>query len=621
MKGLFKNEVIKVFKQTGFKVLMCIILALTILIPVGSFVINKLSSYSSSGRAENSYELYNEWADELENNESTESKISVQYYRAEADAVKFFIDNDIENSWKYQYMYSSYREAFLTERCVRLIADGKYTARQILNSEFDVYLYDALSTYVSGDDDNGNIAVLPSIEDYEYYEYYESSVDNYDDGFNVEDQIDKIDWKKCADYYSDSLAKTRDYILSATSKMIFSSYLESGRETVAECTIALEAARQEAKAAKAKYDGNSENDDARYAYESAEYKVKLAEAELAKANDILWGYQFLYDKECDFDDWQYKAVVNLYMRAVRDRYSEVLRSEYLYEKDKNNIGYDSYEEYKDSVMMIPETGEEAAVILRYSLENDIPVSQALDRSAKSTWKNHISTILGLITTFAIILSGMIVASEHTNGTIRLLLIRPKKRWKILLSKVLCVLFYTMALTLASVIILFFMSMIFNGVSDIFVPDVVFTGEHIIELTPILPVLGICGLMLLTAFLLSSIALFFSVITKRSVLSIALPLIITSVISTVQMMCIMLVNYVGFIKYTILPYADLEVFTSNALDYYASSMSFSISSVLSSTIYPAMSGFSAPYGIFMTVLHIAVIVGFTFFAFNKQQMKN
>jgi len=42
--------------------------------------------------------------------------------------------------------------------------------------------------------------------------------------------------------------------------------------------------------------------------------------------------------------------------------------------------------------------------------------------------------IAFVTMFTVIVAAGIVASEHSNGTIKLLLIRPVKRWKILLSK-------------------------------------------------------------------------------------------------------------------------------------------------------------------------------------------
>lgn len=57
-------------------------------------------------------------------------------------------------------------------------------------------------------------------------------------------------------------------------------------------------------------------------------------------------------------------------------------------------------------------------------------------TAEHVWNFVIANAdtLSFITMFTVIIAAGIVAGEHTQGTIKLLLIRPVKRWKILLSK-------------------------------------------------------------------------------------------------------------------------------------------------------------------------------------------
>lgn len=71
----------------------------------------------------------------------------------------------------------------------------------------------------------------------------------------------------------------------------------------------------------------------------------------------------------------------------------------------------------------------------YAIENDISPYE------KTTWKymKEMAPISSLIGLFVIVVASDIVSSEFSRGTIKMLLIRPYSRWKILLSKFLATL--------------------------------------------------------------------------------------------------------------------------------------------------------------------------------------
>lgn len=71
----------------------------------------------------------------------------------------------------------------------------------------------------------------------------------------------------------------------------------------------------------------------------------------------------------------------------------------------------------------------------YAIENDISPNE------KTTWKfmKEMAPLSSLIGLFVIVVASDIVSSEFSKGTIKMLLIRPYSRWKILLSKFLATL--------------------------------------------------------------------------------------------------------------------------------------------------------------------------------------
>jgi ABC-type transport system involved in multi-copper enzyme maturation, permease component len=125
----------------------------------------------------------------------------------------------------------------------------------------------------------------------------------------------------------------------------------------------------------------------------------------------------------------------------------------------------SREYYKDQI-----------AIIDYHLEHDI-------RTTKGTLWDGINESAGLgivITIFTIIIAGDIVAAEFATGTIKLLLIRPASRLKILVSKYISMLLFSMALLL----ILFIVSVAVNGIlagfHDIDLPLISITDGQVVE---------------------------------------------------------------------------------------------------------------------------------------------
>jgi ABC-2 type transport system permease protein len=86
-------------------------------------------------------------------------------------------------------------------------------------------------------------------------------------------------------------------------------------------------------------------------------------------------------------------------------------------------------------------------IANYYLENDInPASSNAVTFTREFVKNAVSLFIPLI---IMVIAADIVSSEHTTGTIKLLLTRPVRRWKILLSKLITLVLFTALIVLST----------------------------------------------------------------------------------------------------------------------------------------------------------------------------
>lgn len=100
--------------------------------------------------------------------------------------------------------------------------------------------------------------------------------------------------------------------------------------------------------------------------------------------------------------------------------------------------------------------EENVLKARYALEHDI------DTTRNTLWSTVLNSadLISLLAIFTIAIAADIVAGEFSGGTIKLLLIRPVKRWKILLSKYMATLLYA----LFGLAVLFVSALLIGGVA-------------------------------------------------------------------------------------------------------------------------------------------------------------
>lgn len=110
-------------------------------------------------------------------------------------------------------------------------------------------------------------------------------------------------------------------------------------------------------------------------------------------------------------------------------------------------------------------------IANYYLEKDVnPSSPNAVTFTREFVKNAVGLFIPLI---IMVISADIVSSEHSTGTIKLLLTRPVRRWKILLSKLITVVLFTSLTVLSTGLICYLISGVVFGYNGWNLP--IFTG--------------------------------------------------------------------------------------------------------------------------------------------------
>ncbi|MGM0889722.1 MAG: ABC transporter permease [Bacillota bacterium] len=216
----------------------------------------------------------------------------------------------------------------------------------------------------------------------------------------------------------------------------------------------------------------------------------------------------------------------------------------------------------------------------------------------SEWTVYLTSF---VTLFVVIVCSSLVSSEFSDGTIKQLLIKPYKRWKILLSKYITSLLFA-ALLLASLLIFsYLIGIIFFGngsysdkimdpASFEFSPVVV--GEYFVDMI----VYWIPGFLVIT-----TIAFMLSTLFKNQALAVGISIFILFASSTLNMVIQSFIGKYEWLKFVLFPHLDLRSYISGTIDMFD----------------------GATLGFSMGVLGIyyLIFLALTFFFFQKKDITN
>lgn len=166
--------------------------------------------------------------------------------------------------------------------------------------------------------------------------------------------------------------------------------------------------------------------------------------------------------------------------------------------------------------------ESRIAVAEYQLEHDIPPS------SKTLWGGVLeaSGMISIVTIFTVIIAGEIVAGEFTWGTIKLLLIRPASRSKILLSKYITTLMFSLLLLVILFIAAFVVNGFLYGFDNIGLPYVhVDSTGAATESNMLTHVIGTFGLQCVELIMTVTLAFMISTVFRSSSLSIGISMFV------------------------------------------------------------------------------------------------
>jgi ABC-2 type transport system permease protein len=161
------------------------------------------------------------------------------------------------------------------------------------------------------------------------------------------------------------------------------------------------------------------------------------------------------------------------------------------------------------------------LLLKYALDNNIPYN------VTTVWRfiESISWIIYWIAIFVLVQTSNSVSFEYTNGTMKQILIRPFKRWKILLSKYLSVLFNIICLFLLIFLAAFIIGSILFKSNGFGGYDIILSNGSLVKVSLIMITLKKYTINLIVLILLASFAFMISTVSKSNSLALTLSLLL------------------------------------------------------------------------------------------------
>lgn len=314
---------------------------------------------------------------------------------------------------------------------------------------------------------------------------------------------------------------------------------------------------------------DSENDDLKIQLKSLELQKEVVNLRL--------------DKNINYGSDNYKSIAVQNYRMYMGNYIQSSQGKNLTDDEKSEInGY-----------------LENANLYKYDLYNDTEYQNTA--TANYTFQNSIGTYIAIIVMVVVIVAGVSISEEFNKGTVKLLLVRPYSRTKILISKLIAV-FITMLITTVAILLLqFIIGGIVYGFGT-YMMNVVqfdFTTNSIITLN-IFAYLGLIFICKLPIFILiGTLAFALSTLFLNSPLAVALPILGYMGSDMINMIAI---SYKwDWVKYFVTPNWDLSQYLFGGT--------------------PMFSGTSIEFSITICAIYFVIMLVASIVSFKKRNIKN
>lgn len=407
--SLTYNELVKQFKKPSIKIMFALILISAIVLPM---VINKIpvDKYSEHALESNKFMLEQQKQDvELFKEDKTQKgQIKYQYALIERDSSQMNVDYEIGfDDWR-NGLVEYYRLAAYNLAAIEFVLEG-YEQSTVMENLIGVDPKKVESYY----SDKTTLAKKKEVE-----AFYTAEKERYKKILETDDY---------QGYTEARIEKEKERIADSQSEIDAYEKLKEKNPQTKEGIAELEALKKAA-------------DNAREIIPQIEQDIKVIEFRLNNKIDY------------NLNNWKNSSLKTIEKDLDELRYKMINEKEYSSQATMQGIAM-TYDKYVENYNLKNAQRVDKIKRIWYGLENNIP---ALDdiRDARSVLNSTYEIYIILAVIMIIVIAGGIVATEFSKGTVRLLLIRPVSRWKILLSKLLAILVVGFSIVILGIGILY-----------------------------------------------------------------------------------------------------------------------------------------------------------------------
>ncbi len=452
-----------------------------------------------------------------------------------------------------------------------------------------------------------NIMIKVTDNEYSYYYYYEGDIAYYEsmlDELNPENPSDRstyIDFQKQIEL----LTLTKEYGNNSWQAYVINNMLNSYVDTIVAHEYSDEITEDAYQEAKSAYDTaitKLESDDWKYFVNQDLEEINASLEEQYAQKEIVADSQALsmientiYDLELrkQVDEWRLEKDISYAPSFLNDQlevYYQNQSSLHQYENtDINELSADELQYYNSSL--------EQASLARYYIDNNI----ILDNNGREIFLTLFNNYELFILIIGIVIAGSIVSDEFNKGTIKLLLVKPYNRVKILLAKlIVCMLILVLTIVFIAACQLVVGSIVF-GFDSLSTPAIFYNFDtNRVETMNILAYVGLIGICKLPIYiLLTTLAFACGTIFTNSALAIAVPFLGYMVSSFINQLA--LAYNVKQIIYFVTPNWDFSYYLFGGT--------------------PLFKELTVPFSLIVCLVYFLIMVVVSCIVFKKRDIKN
>ncbi len=572
---LIQNELIKIYHQISWKILTIFALVISVAFPLLKFGFENIEqSYNYDYRELASYEEKGSYRE--------------QYFLSQAEADDFFTEKGLTSeSWQHRYYYGDYLNTCSNLKAMELIiADEKMSN---LVDVIEAFYVDGMERVWEGDKQTDK------------YTYQERIYDNY---------TGQITYGEAQDFTPELARRLRQKFTSEKTKLekqINSKFSLFLNDKFKELKKQYQDAQNELNTVEAIY---SNNKSVINRYQTAKMKAEGLKALLQAEQNLSYADSLTSQRQTSLlsaISYVEDTVINYCVECAavsRENFDAEGGAAYY-----RGVNYTDYDQYLAAVQRQQDIYYQAINQYCYSISHNIPIADFDDNSARKHLAEALSVNMSVIMFLTIFLSSVIVANEHTSGAIRLLMIRPRARWKILLSKLVCIITYFLALTVATSLLTTLIEVIIYGGSDLNVPYLLTSKDTVKEISPLYYYIYRNAAAVLPSVLAACVGFLLSVLAKRGVLALAISMLVNVFGALVSQVAYNFIISAAWLKLTPIPYFTLS-------DAFPEPMN-----LCHDWQAPHNYGISFGAGIAVLLIYSFIMLILSFVIFKKEQIKN